>query len=331
MPLRYALRDIRDIRSCEGRRTTGILPEDSGKIVMQVDALLLQFRTLNIWHQGAQRAPHKPLLVLLSLGRIQAGRDRLVPFAELAPALDRLLREFGPPRCSVHPEYPFWRLQHDKVWELDGPIDELRRRQSNTDPLKSELLRAGIAGGFPAVIYETLARSPELLHKLGRELLSGHFPDSLHSSICTAVGLDLTGTTRNTQDDPGFRHQVVTAWAHECAFCGFSVQLDNVDLGLEAAHIQWVKAGGPETLDNGIACCAIHHLAFDRGALGITDDLHIIVSDRLQGHGKIEELFLALGGASVRSPLSTLARPNRHYLRWHRREVFRGRPCTPPK
>jgi len=36
----------------------------------------------------------------------------------LEPDLERLLFEFGPPRKAYHPEYPFWRLQNDGVWEV---------------------------------------------------------------------------------------------------------------------------------------------------------------------------------------------------------------------
>ena len=33
------------------------------------DTVLKRFEVLNIWKQGDQRAPHKPLLVLYALGR----------------------------------------------------------------------------------------------------------------------------------------------------------------------------------------------------------------------------------------------------------------------
>jgi putative restriction endonuclease len=70
-----------------------------------------------------------------------------LPFRELEPDLTALLKEFGPPRQSYHPEYPFWRLQNDRVWAVraDAP---LAPRQGNTDPLKSELLPHDARGNF---------------------------------------------------------------------------------------------------------------------------------------------------------------------------------------
>src|SRR4051794_32502351 len=84
------------------------------------DDILHRFDDLGIWKQGDQRAPHKPLLVLYALGMWQAGQKH-VSFREVEPDLTSLLREFGPPRKSDHPEQPFWRLQRDGVWTVHAP------------------------------------------------------------------------------------------------------------------------------------------------------------------------------------------------------------------
>ncbi len=75
--------------------------------------------TLSIWKQGDQRAPHKPLLLLLALGHYQRGGDRMIAFTAVEEHLKNMLMEFGPFRQSYHPEYPFWRLQSDGIWELE--------------------------------------------------------------------------------------------------------------------------------------------------------------------------------------------------------------------
>jgi putative restriction endonuclease len=102
------------------------------------------------------------------------------------------------------------------------------------------------------------------------------------------------------------------------------VKLDNADLGIEAAHIRWVQSGGPDTTDNGLACCSIHHQAFDRGAITISHDLLILVSSRVHGGGKLDDLFLALHGEPLPKPALKTAQPRREFLEWHRSEVFRG-------
>ena len=51
------------------------------------DDLLDRFQAIKTWKRGDQRAPHKPLLILLALGRIQRREDRLVPFQDVEQPL----------------------------------------------------------------------------------------------------------------------------------------------------------------------------------------------------------------------------------------------------
>src|SRR5438477_6793119 len=96
-------------------RATG-LPH-RGWTAMSSQAILRRFDNLNVWKKHGERAPHKPLLVLYALGRWQRGLTD-VGFREAEKDLKELLREFGPPRKSDHPEEPFWRLQYDDVWTV---------------------------------------------------------------------------------------------------------------------------------------------------------------------------------------------------------------------
>src|ERR1700746_1963965 len=89
---------------------------------MSSGAVLTRFDGLNVWKQGDQRAPHKPLLVLYALGRWQQGKTE-VTFKEAEPELTSLLREFGPPRRSDPPQHPFWRLQKDGVGIVKAPAE----------------------------------------------------------------------------------------------------------------------------------------------------------------------------------------------------------------
>lgn len=222
---------------------------DHDSFMTKTDETLRKFRNLNVWKRGDVRAPHKPLLVLLAIGRLQAGFDRLVPYDEIDQPLTRLLEDFGPPRKSPHPELPFFHLQTDGVWEIEDRVP-LRIRKGSKNPLKSDLKRFRIAGGFKDDVFRELKRRPELVRQLARQILTTHFPESLHESICSEAGIVLEGTERSNRD-PAFRSAVISVWGHRCAFCGFGIQLDGRDLALEAAHIQWCQAGGPDTLSNG--------------------------------------------------------------------------------
>lgn len=112
-------------------------------------------QNLNVWRRGKQRPPHKPLLLLLSLSRLKHNLPRLAKFAELEGPLKQLLMDYGPPRQSQHPEYPFWRLQADGLWEVPNSAD-LTCRKGNTDPLKRELVDKHVEGGLPEEVYRLL-------------------------------------------------------------------------------------------------------------------------------------------------------------------------------
>ncbi|HEY3298705.1 MAG TPA: HNH endonuclease [Armatimonadota bacterium] len=284
--------------------------------------ILESVRRLNTWHRGEERAPHKPLLLLLALARVANHSGRLTSFEEIEPRLRALLEEFGPPRISVHPEYPFWRLQSDGLWEV-VESHSLTRRKSNSDPLKSELLKYHICGGFPAPIYEALKRDTALRAQLATEILNAHFPSSIHEDILQAVGLAIDVVTVPGPRSPLFRESVLRAYDHACAVCGYSVRLGNSDMGLEAAHIKWHQAGGSDEVSNGLACCTVHHRALDRGAIGVSTDLRILVSSDLHGAGKLQEWFLSLAGKFLREPNIAGLAPAVSAVDWHRREVFR--------
>lgn len=60
--------------------------------------------------------------------------------------------------------------------------------------------------------------------------------------------------------DANFKDRVLTAYSNACAMCGVQLRL------LDAAHI--LPAAHPDSTDetsNGIALCALHHRAYDRG------------------------------------------------------------------
>ena len=159
------------------------------EIEVDTDQLQQLFTTIIVWKRGAERAPHKPLLLLYALGKCQRGEARAMPYVEVDAALQPLLREFGPPRKSYHSEYPFWRLQHDGVWELQD-AEHVVSRQSNTDAKKSDLLKYNVSGGFPAPIYTLLREHPQLLVEVASDLLERNFPASIHEDIVDAVGLE---------------------------------------------------------------------------------------------------------------------------------------------
>ncbi len=299
---------------------------DQGEFLRRLDAL-------NVWRRRGQRAPHKPLLLLLALGRLQRGKERLALYeSDIRDRLRGLLRGFGPARKTYRPEYPFWHLRSDELWEI--PDHELAAIKGGrgTSPTDRLLVMSGVHGGLPEGVHRLLKANPELIQKAAQKILDGHFTSSLHQPICDAAGLSLhmeASEKPRRQRDPNFRQAVLTAYERRCAVCDFDIRIEDDLVGLDAAHIRWHAAGGPDEVRNGLALCILHHRTFDRGAIGLERAAHgfrLLVSDAVNGQSRAFQQLLDCSGRPIRRPQRAEQGPDTDFIDWHRREVFRGSP-----
>jgi putative restriction endonuclease len=152
------------------------------------DEVWQRVQNLNVWRRGKQRAPHKPLLLLLSLSRLTQRLPRLATFAKLEDPLKQLLIRYGPPRRSQHPEYPFWRLQTDGLWEVPNSAS-LTRRKGNTDPLKRELVDNHVEGGLTEEVFHLLSADPVFVREIAISLVEAHFPEPVRDDLLAELGL----------------------------------------------------------------------------------------------------------------------------------------------
>jgi putative restriction endonuclease len=275
-----------------------------------------RINNLSIWKKGDQRAPHKPLLILFALGQLQANKPRFISYEVTREKLTELLREFGPLRKSYHPEEPFVRLKRDGIWLLD-------KEANAKSPSNRQLLEDEVAGGFTQEVYQLLKNDPRLVQEIAHIILDSHFPETIHQDILDAVGLDFTVYTKKKRD-PKFREKILRAYGYSCAICGFNVRLAHTLVGVEAAHIKWHQAGGPDTEENGIALCSLHHKLFDRGVFTLTTERRMVVSQDAHGSHGFEEWLMRFNGQVVREPIQSYYYPDQSFLHWHVREVFKG-------
>lgn len=150
-----------------------------------------------------------------------------------------------------------------------------------------------------------------------------HFPGTIHDDILNAVGLDFNIITRKKRD-PKFREKILRAYGYSCAICGFDVRLAHTLVGVEAAHIKWHQAGGPDIEENGLALCSMHHKLFDRGVFTINAEQRMIVSQDAHGTNGFVEWLMKFHGTKIRNPIEKIYEPNQSYVYWHVKEVFKG-------
>ncbi|SCL20333.1 putative restriction endonuclease [Micromonospora rhizosphaerae] len=291
--------------------------------------VLERLTSLRLHQQTGRRAPHKPLLVLLALGQITRGGSSELPWSQAQERLSDLIAEFGPASKTGRAQsaaYPFTRLRSDGVWILSRnvPMD-----------LVGPLASHNVVGRLDAATESALRRDPELVRRVARALVEQHFPPTIAPDVLTAAGLDpddilqAPGVTPipARRRDAAWRAAVLQAWDRQCAFCGYDGQLGHATVGVEAAHVRWWAFDGPDSPDNGLALCVLHHKLFDFGALGLDDDLRITVSAAFTARTVTGRTVYDLHGRPLRPRPGTPV-PAGHHVAWHRREVFKGDPLA---
>lgn len=180
-------------------------------------------------------------------------------------------------------------------------------------------------GGFTEEIASQLQADSEPASEIIQFLLEGHFPDTWHEDILQSAGIELTakGVIRQRRD-PKFRANILKAYTYRSAVCGFDVRLGLRPVALEAVHIKWRQAGGPDLEVNGLALCTLHHKLFDRGAFTLSNSLEVLVSDDAHGTAGFCEWLMRFHGEKRNIPQRQTYHPSESYTRWHVREVFQG-------
>ena len=297
-------------------------------------SILERFSRLRQAPVGGGRAPHKPLLILLMIGRHQRGERGPASFKSIREPLENLLRDFGPP-TGGRPDVanPFWRLQNDegRVWEVRDSSG-VRIAETVTPPTIGMLLDRDARGNFARDICDAFRECPAYLSSLAAHLLAAHFPPSLHEDICGAAGVLVPeGMAAEPVDctnprDPAFRSRIIRAYEYRCAITGWDLRVGHSLAGLEAAHIKWHLAGGPSVERNGIALNSLFHKLFDLGVftLSLDDEIPLIlVSQDANGGNSVRDSLLAFHRIPIQKPQNPAWLPAREFIDWHQHEVFK--------
>jgi putative restriction endonuclease len=111
---------------------------------------------------------------------------------------------------------------------------------------------------------------------------------------------------------------------HEDDRCPLAVvRIGSLTIGLEAAHVKWHQARGPDAVHNGVALCSLHHKLFDLGAFHIGADRRILVSQQVHGTSRFEEVLLRHHGALALEPVRSEHKVLTDFVGWHFDQVFK--------
>jgi putative restriction endonuclease len=262
----------------------------------------------------------KPLLLLLVISKIEHGgaRENRFHFSEIRGELSNLIGRYGGRPTRSRPEQPFTHLRSSGFWHLTTQ----RTYTGRETALVSDLMSPNSFAALQPEVYDMLSRSKEARAQVFQHILERWWPETLHDELRDELGIEQTraGTKRRNAQ---FVDDVLENYRFACAFCGFHAMLNRQAVGVDACHIRWHSAGGPDIAANGIALCKLHHWAFDKGVMTLDSEMTICTASAFVIHSDGGLPLHSLSGKPLTSE-PRAERPGEFYLQWHRANVYLG-------
>jgi len=221
---------------------------------------------------------------LIPLGVLRQGFEhdgRRVSFGSFQRGIHRAKEQSGPAALSLMTAAPKpgKLVLYDDVLDIEGGVILYHYRAGSADQPDNRALRAAHAAQTPLIYFRGI--SPGQYHAIAPVFATEDDPAS--GLVTLEVGLrhaDVQGDgvvssenarryrfdeVRRRYHQARFRRDVLHAYRNRCTICS----LREPEL-VEASHIiRDTDPDGVAAVVNGLALCAIHHLAYDRNLLGI--------------------------------------------------------------
>lgn len=294
------------------------------------DQWLGRLAELNVNRSQGDPAPHKPLLLLSILTRLDEGES----LPELLPLTPELAFRFQTlwavvaHRRTQRPDIrlPFYHLQTDGTWSslaLDGAPAQ--------HPRVARLAR--IAPDFAGFVAD-----PRNREDAKRVLVRSYFTPAERVALAELVGIPAEEAERlaggenlvafeevvRRGREARFRLRVVAAYNYTCALTGYRLTTVDGASVVDAAHIHRFADSGSNDPRNGLALSKNAHWMFDEGLWTLADDLTVEVADAAFAEAGPDGLRLLpyRGRRLAYLPRDPAVWPDPVHLGWHRRNAF---------
>jgi putative restriction endonuclease len=284
---------------------------------------------LNVNRSQGDPAPHKPLLLLSVLTRLDEG-EALPESLTLTPELAfrfQTLWSVVAHRHTQRPDIrlPFHHLQSDGVWSAlaaDG----------TPSPHSRATRIARIEPAFAEFVADANNRED-----VKRVLIQTYFTPAEQVALCELVGLPaeavapLAGGGNPAEfekvlrrgREARFRLLVVAAYNYTCALTGYRLTTVSGASVVDAAHIHRFADSRNNDPRNGLALCKNAHWMFDQGLWTVAENLEVeVAQEEFDESGPEGLLLLPYRGQRLHLPRDSATWPDPAHLDWHRRKVF---------
>jgi len=282
---------------------------------------LNEVQSINVHRVGQVVSLHKPLLLLLTIGKVFNGHENLFLFDEIDNELTGLISKYGLKNTSrINAQYPFIYLAtNSKIWSCSVNKANLANPDAAS---RKELL--GSFGSFTSEFYNYLLQDGNLFNTV-ELLLNQYWPEAYHSELLNDIGLfDFSlAEVKKQKKERGrkFIEHVLDAYERKCAICHQSIRLGDALIGIDACHVKPIQHYGDDDITNGIALCKIHHWALDRGAISISQEMSLLISKKLNGN-KLFEYFTSFENVRLFIPRDTTSALSNKNTEYHEKYIF---------
>ena len=174
---------------------------------------------------------------------------------------------------------------------------------------------------FSRIVERGLGRDEGILPRIDLPGEAGGFRELQRAFQHMSARERVSLLTNRAVRDRNFRKNVLRAYGERCAITGLRLINGGGRAEVEAAHIRPVEHDGPDIVSNGIALSGTAHWMFDRGLVGISNDLAILVSRQTNDPDAVKLMINASGNLLVPERLAD--RPRAEFLTWHRENCFK--------
>jgi len=175
---------------------------------------------------------------------------------------------------------------------------------------------------FARIVERGLGQDDDILPRVDRALPIAGFQEPHAPFQHLSARARVNQLTNRAVRDRNFRKNVLRAYGERCAITGLRLINGGGRAEAEAAHIRPVEHDGPDIVSNGLALSGTAHWMFDRGLIGLSDDLSILVSRQCNDLDSVNAMIN--GSGNLLAPDRPANRPRREFVAWHRENCFKN-------
>lgn len=174
---------------------------------------------------------------------------------------------------------------------------------------------------FARIIERGLDAEDDILPRVGDVTANAGFQDAQAPFHHMPAPERVNQLTSRAVRDRNFRKNVLRAYSERCAITGLRLINGGGRAEVEAAHIRPVEHDGPDIVCNGLALSGTAHWMFDRGLVGIAEDLTILVSRQSNDRDAVAAMINSSG--NLLAPRRLAHQPRSKFVAWHREHCFK--------